>query len=70
MLRKIGIRRLYQSELCNRHTALRIVELKIFSSVHIICFQVLEAIFSYINMLKQIGPSERIYEEIKVNYIN
>lgn len=27
--------------------------------------EVLEAIFSYINMLKQIGPSERIFEEIK-----
>ncbi|XP_063896410.1 nardilysin [Helicoverpa armigera] len=27
--------------------------------------EVLEAIFSYINMLKQIGPSERIYDEIK-----
>ncbi|XP_075983381.1 nardilysin-like [Anticarsia gemmatalis] len=27
--------------------------------------EVLEAIFSYINMLKHIGPSERIYEEIK-----
>ncbi|XP_052752043.1 nardilysin-like [Galleria mellonella] len=27
--------------------------------------EVLEAIFSYISMLKQLGPSERIYEEIK-----
>ncbi|XP_068623358.1 nardilysin-like [Battus philenor] len=27
--------------------------------------EVLEAIFSYINMLKEIGPSERIYNEIK-----
>ncbi|CAB3220382.1 unnamed protein product [Arctia plantaginis] len=27
--------------------------------------EVLEAIFSYINMLKQIGPTERIYDEIK-----
>ncbi|KAJ8712937.1 hypothetical protein PYW08_008241 [Mythimna loreyi] len=27
--------------------------------------EVLEAIFSYINMLKQIGPSERIFNEIK-----
>nr|XP_037872311.1 nardilysin [Bombyx mori] len=27
--------------------------------------EVLEAIFSYINMLKKIGPSERIYNEIK-----
>ncbi|KAL4712331.1 hypothetical protein ACJJTC_001492 [Scirpophaga incertulas] len=27
--------------------------------------EVLEALFSYINMLKHIGPSERIYEEIK-----
>ncbi|XP_022831440.1 nardilysin-like [Spodoptera litura] len=27
--------------------------------------EVLEAIFSYINMLKKIGPSERIYDEIR-----
>ncbi|XP_046963766.1 nardilysin-like [Vanessa cardui] len=27
--------------------------------------EVLEAIFSYINMLKKIGPSERIYKELK-----
>lgn len=30
-------------------------------------FQVLEAIFSYVNMLRKIGPSERIFEEIKVS---
>lgn len=32
-------------------------------------FQVLEAVFSYINMLRKIGPSERVYQEIKVSVI-